>query len=85
MNVRRIAVPTRDPTQCAVASRKGRPTLQCDVDLHEKAAVLAIQIYLCQTIYSCFMCFISRENVLVIGNKKRKNICLLVTHCFVAN
>ena len=39
MNVRITAVPTRDPTQCAVASRKGRSTLQCSVDPHEKAAV----------------------------------------------
>ena len=41
MNVKIPAVPlpTRDPTQCAVASRKGRSTLQCSVDPHEKAAV----------------------------------------------
>ena len=37
--LRITAVPTRDPTQCAVASRKGRPTLQCAVDPHEKAAI----------------------------------------------
>ena len=37
--LRITAVPTRDPTQCAVASRKGRPTLQCSVGPHEKAAV----------------------------------------------
>ena len=39
MNLRITTVPSRDPTQCVVGSMKGRPTLQCAVDPHEKAAV----------------------------------------------
>ena len=39
MNVRITEVPTRDPTQCVVASKKGRPTLQCAIDPNEKATI----------------------------------------------